>query len=187
MTRARVSIRAGLFLLALPLLALLAASGGPAIAQIGFDRPGSDFATFPVRSADPAICASRCERDSRCRAWSFSYPTAEQGAVCRMKAQVTARVADTCCVSGVKGAGVIVPRDGRAEIGIDRAGGDFHGIDLAADAAWPVCKAACEGESRCRAWTFLRAGYAGSVPRCYLKERIPAPRRRPCCVSGVVR
>ena len=29
---------------------------------------------FTVRSGDPAACAARCERERRCRAWSFSYP-----------------------------------------------------------------------------------------------------------------
>ncbi|MFD2181293.1 PAN domain-containing protein [Rhodoplanes azumiensis] len=156
-------------------------------AQVGFDRGGAAYTTFPVRSADPAACAARCERDARCRAWSFAYPTAEAGAVCRLKAQVETAKADPCCASGVKGAGVTETNDGGGEIGIDRAGGDYQTLDLAADASWPVCKAACEGESRCRAWTFLRAGYVGPTPRCYLKTRIPAPRKRPCCVSGVVK
>lgn len=168
-------------------LALLAWADRPAGAQVGWDRPGSDYSTFAVRNADPAVCAARCERDGRCRAWSFAYPTAEHGAVCRLKAQVQPRVADPCCASGVKGAGVIESNDGGAEIGIDRAGGDYQTLDLTADASWQTCKAACEGESRCRAWTFLRAGYVGPAPRCYLKSRIPAPRKRPCCVSGVVK
>lgn len=166
---------------------LVIADFAPVSAQVGFDRPGSDYSTFAVRSADPAVCAARCERDVRCRAWSFVYPSAEHGAACRLKAQVPPRNADGCCVSGVKGAGVIEPQDGRAEIGIDRAGGDFQTLDLAADATWQTCKASCEGESRCRAWTFLRAGYIGPAPRCYLKDRIVPPRRRPCCVSGVVK
>ena len=47
---------------------------GPACAQVDFDRPGGDYASFPMRSGDPAQCAARCERDARCRAWAFSYP-----------------------------------------------------------------------------------------------------------------
>ena len=46
----------------------------PALAQTGFDRPGGDYSNFAVRSGDPAACAARCEREGRCRAWSFSYP-----------------------------------------------------------------------------------------------------------------
>ena len=42
--------------------------------QAGFDRPGGDYTSFPVRGGDPALCAARCEREGRCRAWSFRYP-----------------------------------------------------------------------------------------------------------------
>jgi hypothetical protein len=53
-------------------LGLLAAM--PARAQTGFDRPGGDYARFTVQSGDPEVCSARCERDARCRAWTFSYP-----------------------------------------------------------------------------------------------------------------
>jgi hypothetical protein len=33
----------------------------------------------------------------------------------------------------------------------------------------------------------VRPGYLGPSARCYLKDRITAPRRKPCCISGVVR
>jgi len=42
---------------------------GTAQAQVGFDRLGADYASFPLRSGDPEQCAARCERDARCRAW----------------------------------------------------------------------------------------------------------------------
>src|SRR5262247_1420409 len=44
------------------LVVALAAFGAPAQAQVGYDRPGGDYASFPMRSADPAQCAARCER-----------------------------------------------------------------------------------------------------------------------------
>ena len=54
----------------------------PALAQTNFDRPGGDYLNAPVTSGDPADCALTCERDRRCRAWSFNYPTdANNGAV----------------------------------------------------------------------------------------------------------
>lgn len=55
-------------------LALFALATGPARAQTGFDRPGGDYARFTVPSGDPAVCSARCDRDGRCRAWTFSYP-----------------------------------------------------------------------------------------------------------------
>ena len=75
-------------------LAFLAATASvrPALAQANFDRPGGDYLSTPVTSGDPADCALVCERDKRCHAWSFSYPTdATNGAVCWLKSNVPAR------------------------------------------------------------------------------------------------
>src|SRR5437763_6863796 len=116
------------------LLLALTAHVAVARAQVGFDRPGSDYASLSMRSGDPAQCAARCERDTRCRAWAFSYPMTEsQNAVCWLKSRVTARVPATCCVSGVRGAGIIEPRRGPAEFFIDRVGGDYRHFDLPSD------------------------------------------------------
>src|SRR5215471_17289638 len=93
-------------------LASLAAAP-PLWAQTNFDRPGGDYLSAPVPSGDPADCALACERDRRCRAWSFNYPTDPAiGAVCWLKSTVPARVPDNCCVSGVRGAGVVEPKSG---------------------------------------------------------------------------
>src|SRR5438046_3136424 len=93
--------------------AMALASAPAARGQAEFDRPGGDYLNFPVRSADPTACAARCEREGRCRAWSFSYPnTVSPGAVCWLKNQVTPRVENSCCISGIKGAGVLEPRTG---------------------------------------------------------------------------
>ena len=170
--------------LALAVLAL----AGRAQAQSGFDRIGSDYLSFQIRNGDPAVCAARCERDARCRAWSFSYPrTATPSATCWLKNRVTPRVEDSCCVSGVKGAGVLERKSGPIEFSIDRTGGDLRNMDVSSDPTGSVCGQACEAEPRCRAWTYVRPGYLGASARCFLKERLTAPRRKPCCVSGVVR
>jgi hypothetical protein len=168
-------------------LAVLAMAG-PALAQLGYDRHGGDYLSFTVRPADPVLCASRCERDGRCRAWSFSYPrTKNVLATCWLKRRVPPRVKDDCCVSGVQGAGVIEPRRGGLEYSIDRTGGDYRSFDVATDPAGAQCKAICEGENHCRAWTYVRPGYIGASARCYLKSRLTRPRHKPCCISGVVR
>jgi hypothetical protein len=171
-------------------LALVAATAAarPALAQANFDRPGGDYLSTPVTSGDPADCALVCERDKRCHAWSFSYPTdVTSGAVCWLKSNVPARTRDNCCVSGVRGAGVIEPRRGGAEFSIDRFGGDYRFFDTAADASGAACKAACEADKTCRAWTYARPGYISTAPRCYLKSKLTRPRAKPCCISGVVR
>ena len=171
-------------------LAFLAAavSARPALAQANFDRPGGDYLSAPVISGDPADCALVCERDRRCRAWSFNYPTdITSGAVCWLKNSVPARVQNNCCVSGVRGAGVVEPRNGAVETSIDRFGGDYKSFDLKSSEGDDACKAACAADKQCRAWTYARPGYAGKEAHCFLKKDIKPPRRKAGFTSGVVR
>jgi PAN domain len=164
------------------------AATNPVAAQVGFDRWGGDYQSFPLRSGDPAQCAARCERDARCRAWAFSYPATESAqAICWLKSRVTARTPAPCCVSGVRGAGVIEPRGGPIEFAIERVGGDYRHFDLPPDHTGKSCQLACEADEGCRAWTYQRPGYVGAAASCHLKDRITRPVRRPCCISGVVR
>ena len=173
---------------ALPLALAGIVSSTPALAQLGYDRPGGDYTSVPIRTGDPALCASRCEHESRCRAWSFSYPATKTPlAVCWLKSEVTPRIEDACCISGVRGAGVVEPRIGTTEYGIDRPGGDYRNFELPPDPTAGSCGKACEAETKCRAWTYMRPGYFGPAARCYLKDRVKTPRHRPCCISGVVR
>ena len=100
---------------------------------------------------------------------------------------MTPRFEAPCCASGVRGAGVIEPKSGTTEFGIDRNGGDYRHFELAAETSGKSCEAACEAEEACRAWTYVRPGYVGSSAVCYLKDRVTRPVHRPCCISGVVR
>jgi PAN domain-containing protein len=173
-------------------LSLAAAAWAPATAQKGFDRPGGDYLRFVVPSGDPAVCQARCDRDARCRAWVFSYPrTAGQGganaATCWLKNQVKPLIENRCCVAGVKGGALGENRPGPIENAIDRVGGDYRHFDIPTNPDVEMCKKACEDENRCRAWTYVRPGYLGVTARCYLKDKIKPPRRKPCCMSGVVR
>lgn len=183
----------------------------PADAQAGFDRPGGDYSSAPVSSGDPTDCALLCEHDRRCRAWSFNYPTVmDSAAVCWLKSSVPPRIPDNCCVSGVRGAGVVEIRNGAVETAIDRPGGDYRSFEIKSgegkeprenkesaesnnepekspvDAA-DLCKAACGADNKCRAWTFARPGYVGNEAHCFLKKEIKPPRRKAGFTSGVVR
>ena len=174
-------------LVTLAFLAAVAATR-PAQAQANFDRPGGDYLSSPVESGDPADCALVCERDRRCRAWSFNYPTdVAGGAVCWLKSSVPARVQDNCCVSGVRGAGVVEPRNGAVETSIDRAGGDYRSFALKSGEGDEVCKTACTDDNKCRAWTYARPGYVGKEAHCFLKKEIKPPRHKAGFTSGVVR
>ena len=89
---------------------------------------------MPMRRSATAIRApapQRCERDNRCRAWSFSYPrTTAREAICCLKNPVTPAKEDSCCVSGVRGAAVVEPNTGSLEFSIDRIGGDYRSVDV---------------------------------------------------------
>ncbi|MBV9564526.1 MAG: PAN domain-containing protein [Bradyrhizobium sp.] len=177
----------GVWLLA---FSCMAATGvaRPAQAQSSFDRPGGDYTNAPIPSGDPEDCALLCEHDRRCRAWSFNYPTDPAvGAICWLKSNVPARLPSSCCVTGVRGAGVVEPRNGAVETSIDRAGGDYHNFELKKDDSDEACKEACITDNKCRAWTYARAGYVGKEARCFLKKDIKPPRHRAGFTSGVVR
>ena len=170
------------------LLGAAVAGSAPASAQSGYDRPGGDYASAAVPNGDPAVCAARCEHEKNCRAWSFSYPSASGApATCSLKREVVPRAESSCCVSGVRGAGVIEPRAGATEYSIDRYGGDYRSFETPPDPKGKACADACQAEQRCRAWTYRRLGYGTAGAHCYLKEMIKPPRHRPCCISGVVR
>ena len=90
-------------------------------------------------------------------------------------------------MSGVRGAGVIEPRGARSKI---RSTGSVAIIAISTrrtEGRGSGCKTACEGDKRCRAWTYVRPGYSGAAARCYFKKRITAAAMKPCCISGVVR
>ena len=69
----------------------------------------------------------------------------------------------------------------------DRFGGDYKSFDVATDPSGKTCQLACELEANCRAWSYVRPGYLGQSAVCYLKNQITLPRRKPCCIAGVVR
>lgn len=90
-------------------------------------------------------------------------------------------------VSGLLGindarAGVLAEIPAR---GVDRPGGDYRNFDLTR--ANPAsCQSRCKGDSRCRAWTYVKPGVQGERARCWLKSSVPRPRNASCCTSGFV-
>jgi hypothetical protein len=176
----------GASLVALACLAAVTAAS-PSFAQ-NFDRPGGDYMSALIPSADPADCALLCERDRRCRAWSFNYPNdTTPHALCWLKNTVPPLVADDCCVSGVRGAGVVETRNRSVETSIDRAGGDYRSFEMKSSEGEEACRAACTADNKCRAWTYARPSYVGKAAHCFLKKEVKPPRRRAGFISGVVR
>ena len=67
----------------------------------GVNRPGSDYRSFFIAN-DPGICKSECERDGRCRSWTFVKPGIQGAqAKCWLKNRIPRARNEGCCVSGV--------------------------------------------------------------------------------------
>ena len=108
--------------------------------------------------------------------------------MCWLKSSVPARVQDNCCVSGVRGAGVVEPRNGTIETSIDRFGGDYRNFDLKAAArATTPARPPAPPTTNAAPGPMRGPGYAGKDAHCFLKKDIKPPRRKAGFTSGVVR
>lgn len=64
-------------------------------------------------------------------------------------------------------------------------GSDYKSFWLNED-RWELCQAACQAESGCQSFTYVKAGVQGTQARCWLKNAVPgAVANQGCCVSGV--
>jgi len=70
------------------------------------------------------------------------------------------------------------------EYGKDRAGADIANFNLPANGSPAMCQGACLANAQCVAWTFVRTGWQGPTPRCWLKNQVPPETDSPCCASG---
>lgn len=68
----------------------------------GIDRPGNDFRSLDLASADPALCQAECVGEDKCMAWTFVKPGVQgDNARCWLKTPAPATVEKDCCISGV--------------------------------------------------------------------------------------
>jgi hypothetical protein len=70
------------------------------------------------------------------------------------------------------------------EPGVDRPGGDYANFALPVPEP-RLCRAACEADASCAAWTYVNPGVQGDTAQCWLKSSASSPVRRDCCISGV--
>ena len=66
--------------------------------------------------------------------------------MCWLKKDVVPPVESSCCVSGVRGAGVMEPGIGATEYSIDRTGGDYRSFETPPDPKGKACADACQAE-----------------------------------------
>ncbi|HRH19019.1 MAG TPA: PAN domain-containing protein [Brevundimonas sp.] len=73
---------------------------------------------------------------------------------------------------------------GELEVGFDRPGYDIGTSYDAADAE--ACRAQCEADEACRAFTWVQAGVQAETPVCWLKDQVPGPVEAEWATSGVM-
>lgn len=176
------------------------------------DRGGSDYRSFFLDRNEPALCQDACLKEGdRCRAWTYVRPGVQaEKPVCYLKDRAPATSANTCCISGVtpdkssafkepggfapttpdKSRGAAAESGGFAEdIGpgmennTDRPGSDYNRFVLTVPSP-KNCKAACDADQGCAAWTYVRPGVQQKEAICYVKRPAPAPVSNNCCISG---
>lgn len=156
-------------------LTVLVAAAGLAqnlTTEPGINRKGSDYNHFST--SEHAACRSACERDRRCRAYTFN----SVDSLCYLKDSVPGQSRDSRTVSGVKeGYQDGSQGDLSEEAGVNRKGNDYSRFETA---EVRECRRACARDRRCQAYTY-------NVPDrlCYLKDRVPDGSRDSRTVSGV--
>jgi V8-like Glu-specific endopeptidase len=142
---------------------------GWGVYEVGFDRPGPSYQTFPA--ADPWECLDACNRDHHCR--SFTFGAIASTEVCQLKQGVG---------DLTPSAGMIAGLPTVSEWGIARPGGDYSDFAITEDRV-ELCAAACARDSWCLAYTYVDAT-ASEPGHCYLKDEVFPAVDCASCTSG---
>ena len=72
--------------------------------EVGIDRLGGDYKSFNLPYPDYRLCQKACEKDKKCKAWTYVKPYTIQGSIprCWLKSIVPKPVKNSACISGVK-------------------------------------------------------------------------------------
>jgi hypothetical protein len=77
---------------------------GDASVEPHTDRPGLDYEVFDLDQPNPILCKEKCQKDTKCKAYTYVNIGGAQGAKprCWLKNSVPNEKEASCCVSGVK-------------------------------------------------------------------------------------
>ncbi len=72
--------------------------------EVNTDRPGMDYKSFNLPYPDYRLCQNACNKDPKCKAWTYVKPYTIQGpqARCSLKGSIPNKVRKSCCISGIK-------------------------------------------------------------------------------------
>lgn len=68
----------------------------------------------------------------------------------------------------------------------NRWGADYR-VFTPSKASPHACAAACSGDKKCLAWTYVHPGAEGPEALCRLKDTVTHAQANPCCISGVTK
>lgn len=87
--------------------------------------------------------------------------------------------------SGPVSAAAAVADDWQPMYNVDLFGNDYREIAYGKPGStWKTCKAACDDDRQCQAWTYVAPGRT-EFGECFLKAPVPEASESECCVSGV--
>ena len=148
------------------------------------DMPGGDYKRVALDAPSVRACRNLCGIDPQCKAYTYVKPGIQTpAAVCYLKNTVPSASANACCSSGIR---VFRPSelgDVNLESAVDLPGLDYKSFDLNQPSPL-LCANECTKDTRCRAYTYVKAGVQGAKARCYLKSGVPEKKANSCCISG---
>lgn len=181
-------------------LTLLAGPATAAEYEWNIDRQGGDYRSFELAQANPALCRTACNDETRCQSWTYQRPDSAQGqnARCWLKEAVPARQSSACCISGTKTSDSAsfapVNPNGSApdnaklcrlnqpftacstdDLEVDRPGHDYADFDGDGLRTIGICRDRCLAEPRCMAWVAAVLNESAAKVHCWLKEGISRP------------
>lgn len=159
-----------------------ATSGKKRGLDVNTDRPGNDYRSFTPSSPSAAICQATCAAESACKAWTYVPPTSGS-ARCYLKNATPWAYSTTGMASGWHFMFFGINRWVLDPPNTDRNGGDYRSFAPSPNAA-TTCESTCQGETVCRAWTYVPAT-ATSGARCYLKNTVVGAYNTTNMISGL--
>ena len=191
-------MKASILIVSIILMITIAATEPQINLENNVDRPGMNYKSYPLSSADPQVCANDCANDPNCKAFTYVKPGfrgPNSQPECWLKNGVPNPVSQEYCISGVKAtalpASLANPTPSSTsginlENNVDRPGMSYKSY-FPSSADPQVCATDCANDPNCKAFTYVKPGFRGpnSQPECWLKNGVPNPVSQEYCISGV--
>ncbi len=151
----------------------------------GISRRSSSYRNFRLKKPDPGLCRSACQKDDKCKSWTYGKPgyfNADKGR-CWLQWEVAQPRGDKHCISGVKQR--IITNMAPMEKNTNYAVKPYKHFTLSKNEP-KLCMAQCAFDERCLAWSYSAPVEGKSpFPRCWLKDTLTESIADENVVSGL--